>query len=184
MVEEIIAGEKVYFYDEVSSTMDVAKKLLKEGEKGIVVAKKQTKGRGRYGKYWLSDEGGLYFSMIIEKSVISDFLSEIISISLVETIKTFGIICKIKFPNDIIYKGKKISGILIERSDDNYIVGIGVNLNNKISKFGVSMKEILKKEININEFLEKFLTIYKTNEIKFCEKKENCLKEWSEFLLK
>ncbi len=184
MVEKIIAGEKVYFYYEVSSTMDIAKKLLKDGKKGIIVAQKQTKGRGRYGKYWLSDEGGLYFSMIIEKNVVSDFLSEIISISLVETIKTFGIICKIKFPNDIIYKGKKVSGILIERDNNKYIAGIGVNINNKIDNFGISMREILKKEININNFLENFLNIFKATEKKFFENKENCLKKWSEFLLK
>ena len=185
MEEKFINGEKVYFFDELTSTMDLANKFITQNKNGIVVAKKQTKGRGRYGRKWYSEEGGLYFSFI-EKNGGNKFLSEIVSSSIVKTLQEYGINCKIKFPNDIIYKSKKIAGILIEKKGKIYIIGIGINVNNEINGEinGISMKEILKREVEIEKVLEKFLIQYKLNREGFQKNKKFYLKKWSDFLQK
>ena len=185
MEEKFINGEKVYFFDELTSTMDLANKLITQNKTGVVVAKKQTEGRGRYGRKWDSAEGGLYFS-IIEETIKTEHLSEIISLSIVETIKEYGINCKIKFPNDIIYRNKKIAGILIEKKGEIYIIGIGINVNNYINEEinGISMKEILKREVKVEKVLEKFLIQYKLNREGFQKNKKFYLKKWSDFLQK
>lgn len=184
MDEKTIAGEKVLFFDKVTSTMDIAAEISQQEKPvKVVVAKNQTKGRGRYGKKWYSPDGGLYFS-IIEKEPGTRLLSEITSFSLIEMFEEFGITCKIKFPNDIIYKTKKISGILIEQKGKSYIIGVGININNKIDAEvkGISMKQILKKTMDNDEVLEKFLIRYKLNIERFKENKEFYLKRWSELL--
>ena len=185
MEEKFINGEKVYIFDELTSTMDLADKLITQNKTDVVVAKKQTKGRGRYGRKWYSEEGGLYFSFI-EKNGRNDFLSEIVSFSIVKTLQEYRINCKIKFPNDIIYRNKKIAGILIEKKGEIYIIGIGINVNNYINEEinGISMKEILKREIKIEKVLEKFLIIYKLNREEFQKNKRFYLKKWSDFLQK
>ena len=185
MEEKFINGEKVYFFDELTSTMDLANELIKQNKNGVIVAKKQTEGRGRYGRKWYSEEGGLYFSFI-EKNGENEFLSETVSFSIVKTLLEYGINCKIKFPNDIIYKSKKIAGILIEKKEEIYIIGIGINVNNYINEEinGISMKEILKREVKVEKVLEKFLIQYKLNREEFQKNKKIYLKKWSDFLQK
>jgi BirA family biotin operon repressor/biotin-[acetyl-CoA-carboxylase] ligase len=183
-----IEGYPVYFYQKATSTMELARDLVKEGKEGIVVAETQSQGRGRYGRKWLSPIGGLYFSFVIKKSKITDFLSEIISLSLIETMKSFGIKnCKIKFPNDIIIRGNKICGILIEKIDDFYIAGVGINV--KKSKqleenLYMCMEEITGKKYEIFEVLEVFLNEFK--KIKDLSEKniDFVLKNWSKNLIK
>ncbi|MGC8977202.1 MAG: biotin--[acetyl-CoA-carboxylase] ligase [Candidatus Ratteibacteria bacterium] len=173
-------------FDKVSSTMDIAKKFISEYEKFIVIAKEQTHGRGRYGRKWLSPEGGLYLSFTLKKNEITDFLSEIISLSLIETFKKLGIKnCKIKFPNDIIINNKKISGILIEKSGDFYIVGVGINVKKKVEfENYITVEDILKKTIRPDDVLLEFIDNFEKVSELFKKNKEIGLKKWSEFLLK
>ncbi|MCM8786036.1 MAG: biotin--[acetyl-CoA-carboxylase] ligase [Candidatus Omnitrophica bacterium] len=183
-----IEGYPVYYYEEVTSTMDLAKNLVKEGREGIIVAEVQTEGRGRYGRKWLSPRGGLYFSFVLKKSKITDFLSEIICLCLIETMKNFGVEnCKIKFPNDIIVKGKKICGVLIEKVESFYITGIGINV--KKSKeleenFYICMEDITGKKSEVKDILTIFLKEFRR--IKDLAEKdiEYVVKNWSENLVK
>ncbi|MCX7917526.1 MAG: biotin--[acetyl-CoA-carboxylase] ligase [bacterium] len=183
-----IEGYPVYIYEEVTSTMDIAKNLVKENREGIVVAKRQTEGRGRYGRKWLSPFGGLYFSMVLKKKYITDYLNEVVSLSLIELMKSFGIEnCKIKFPNDIIIERKKICGILIEKSDDFYILGIGINVkkNKEIEEAGyVSMEGLLNRKIEIEEVLRNFVKIFVYICKKFERNIEELLRIWSENIIK
>ncbi|MGB9677647.1 MAG: biotin--[acetyl-CoA-carboxylase] ligase [Candidatus Ratteibacteria bacterium] len=183
-----IEGYPVYYYEKVTSTMDIAKNLVKEGKEGIVVAEMQIEGRGRYGRKWLSPIGGLYFSFVLRKSKITDFLSEIISLSLVETMKNFGIEnCKIKFPNDIIINEKKICGILIEKIDNFYITGIGINVKKnkelKESQY-ICLEDIIEKDLEIRDVLNVFLKSFKKIKILSEKNLDLILKNWSENLIK
>ncbi len=179
----MIEGYPIYKFKKVKSTMDIAKDFINENKVGIIVAEEQIEGRGRYGRRWYSPKGGLYFSFIIKKSKLTDFLCEIVALSLIETMKDFGLTCKIKFPNDIIINGKKICGILIEKKDDFYIIGIGVNVK-KIEGEYISMEEFLGNNIKIDDVLEKFILNFK----KVCEFFEKnpygVIKNWCENLLK
>jgi len=187
-VEEI-EGEKVFFYKEVSSTMDVAEELAKEGGCGIILAESQISGKGRYGKKWISPEGGLYLSWVIkDKKELQKYILEISVLALVKTLNSFDIKnCKIKFPNDIIINRKKIAGILIEKKSDYTIVGVGVNLNstgNEIGNYAVSFKELKNKKLEIKKFLKVFILTFKSIYRGFTENSRVYLEEWSNLLIK
>ncbi|WP_419901617.1 biotin--[acetyl-CoA-carboxylase] ligase [Kiloniella sp.] len=127
--------------DEVGSTNDEVRLLAEQGaQDGTVVwALRQSAGRGRHGRTWTSPEGNLYFSILLRPSVsIAEAanLSFVASLGLADAIRTFIPECKIslKWPNDVLLEGRKISGVLLESKANNsgkleyLIMGIGVNL--------------------------------------------------------
>lgn len=184
---EEIEGIPVYYFKKVTSTMDVADKFLNNGKAGIVVADEQEKGRGRYGKRWFSPSGGLYFSWILkEEQLYPLYLSEIISLTLVETMRHFGIYCRIKLPNDIIVYGKKIAGVLIWKKGTFYIAGIGINVNNPVEDKDsqIAMKDILKKEIDRKEVMKQFISTFREVKRKFYTNPDSSLILWGEYLIK
>ncbi|MCM8761817.1 MAG: biotin--[acetyl-CoA-carboxylase] ligase [Candidatus Omnitrophica bacterium] len=184
---EEMEGIPVYFFGSIISTMDVAEDFLRKGKTGIVVAEEQVAGRGRYGRKWFSLPGGLYLSWILkEESLYPLFLSEIISLSVVETLRDFGIDCRIKLPNDIITGGKKIAGILIVKKDKWYITGIGINVNNPVEDIGqqVSIKDITGKEADNKKVLEQFIKVFLQYRKEFYTDSSRPLKQWSEYLIK
>jgi BirA family biotin operon repressor/biotin-[acetyl-CoA-carboxylase] ligase len=131
-------GRQLYYYHRLATTMKTAKKLAEKGtaEGTVIIADTQTAGRGRLGRAWLSPEGSLAMSVILKPSL--DNLPQLVmiaSLAVVRTIKKVaGLEAQIKWPNDILIKGKKVCGILIEseiKGDKiNFaIIGIGINLN-------------------------------------------------------
>ena len=167
---------KLIEYRNITSTQDKIKGKIKEKEDlYIVKANIQTKGRGRYGKKWESPEGGLWFSFNTKKEVDEDkFLIEV-SLSLIKTLSKFKRGFQLKYPNDVIYKGKKIAGILIEVWRNYYITGIGINVNNtEYPKNGVSLYEIVnrKEKIDLNQIVLSFFENLEKKEISFTEYKK------------
>ena len=155
--------------EETTSTQDIAKYLAQSYDEDCVLvqAKTQTNGRGSYGRAWDAAQGGLYISLLLRprKPVKSTAeLSVKTGEAVAQTLQQlYGIKTKIKLPNDVLalHKGfyKKISGVLIETSAEadkiNWlIIGIGVNLNNKLSKRidGVSARQITGGNADINLF--------------------------------
>jgi BirA family biotin operon repressor/biotin-[acetyl-CoA-carboxylase] ligase len=155
--------------DEADSTQDIAKNLAEIYNEDCVLvqAAAQTNGRGRFDRAWEAPRGGLYISLLLRPKgnlVSTGDLSVKAGRAVAKTLKElYGIKTKIKLPNDVlalkngIYK--KISGILIETSAEReglawLVIGIGVNLNNKLSKKleAASVAEIIKKQVNIKEF--------------------------------
>jgi len=184
---EEVEGIPIYYLKDVSSTMDVADEFLKEGKTGIVVAERQEKGRGRYGRRWFSPLGGLYLSWILKDDpLFPQFLSEMLSLSVVETLRYFGIDCRIKLPNDIIINGKKIAGILIMKKENWYIAGIGININNPVEDEGqqVAVKDIIRKEVDKDVVLEQFIKVFLEIKSIFYRDTGVSLKMWSEYLIK
>lgn len=132
---------KIFSYEKVSSTNDIAMELVKEKgeESGLVFAKMQTKGRGTRGNEWVSLSGNLFatifFPLRAEYPPFNEF-AIINPIILSDVIKNFcenENIC-LKFPNDIFVNKKKICGILQEVVISNeikfLIIGIGINIKN------------------------------------------------------
>jgi len=181
-----ILGIPVYSFGKVSSTMDVAEEFLGKEQNIIITADEQSKGRGRYGRTWFSPLGGLYFSWIIKKEPSTNFLSEMISLSIVESMKIFGINCNIKLPNDIITAGRKIAGMLLIRKEGSYIAGIGININNDVEdrQVGISMLEIIGKPVDKLAFLENFIRTYLSYKKEFCKNSDISLQKWSNYLIK
>ncbi|MFC1736088.1 biotin--[acetyl-CoA-carboxylase] ligase [Candidatus Hydrogenedentota bacterium] len=147
-LEKRLLGHIVLFYDEVDSTNDTLVGLAREHipDGVVVVAENQRRGQGRQGKPWNSEPGmGLTFSFLL-KPRIHDFSTAVSMLAPVAIIQALSKFCSvpfwIKWPNDIFAEGKKISGILIEKTSDNdVIVGIGININQEINDFDRSIRE-------------------------------------------
>ena len=136
---------KKYQFKKVKSTNDVAIKKIKSGIKsGIVLTEIQTKGRGQYGKKWISLKGNLLMSIFFEINASTSIKNitfkncEIIRRSIQAFTKNK---IKIKPPNDLLINKEKICGILQETFFKNkkkfIVVGIGLNLakSPKIKKY-------------------------------------------------
>ena len=134
-------GRKVLSYDIVPSTNDIAFDLAKKGlEEGtVIVADGQTHGKGRLGRHWNSPKGkGIYLSMILRPALPPQGISKLTllaSLSVARAVKSLtNLEPQVRWPNDILIKGKKLSGILTEMSAEQdrlnfVIVGIGMNIN-------------------------------------------------------
>ncbi|NYT03830.1 MAG: biotin--[acetyl-CoA-carboxylase] ligase [Candidatus Methanofastidiosa archaeon] len=174
MIDTKIIGKKILFFEEVDSTNNKAKQIASEENDGtVVVSEMQTSGRGRRGREWHSPKGGIYVSFILKPNISPERapqLTLVSSLALVETLNTMDnkLNAKIKWPNDVLIRGKKLSGILTELSSDmekiNYIVvGVGVNLNtesNNLPETGTSLKLELKEDVSAKLFLKFFLERY------------------------
>jgi len=140
-----IVGKEVHYFEKISSTNYFARQLANKNAKDgtIIVSDVQTQGRGRKNRNWFSPPGGLWFSIILYPNIQphkSMMLTMAASLSVVEGIKkTTGIIPRIKWPNDLLINKKKVCGILTEIDAEidkiNFaIVGVGINVNNILSK--------------------------------------------------
>ncbi len=140
----IFLGNNLIELDLIDSTNDYCKNLLKEGkvEEGtVILADFQKKGKGLKGNFWESEKGkNLTFSIILYPEFLNArlqfYITMSISLGIVEFLDHMSINSKIKWPNDIYVKNKKIAGILIENSliKDRMIssvAGIGINVNQK-----------------------------------------------------
>jgi BirA family transcriptional regulator, biotin operon repressor / biotin---[acetyl-CoA-carboxylase] ligase len=128
-------------YDSIDSTNEEAKRLaLSGGQHGAVCwAKKQTHGKGRMGREWVSEEGNLYCSFLLKpKHKIADFaqMSFVAALAVAEALNPVfegKAEVQLKWPNDILLNGKKLGGILLETVKPEskspwIIVGIGINI--------------------------------------------------------
>ncbi|XRP97286.1 biotin--[acetyl-CoA-carboxylase] ligase [Methanocaldococcus sp. 16A] len=164
---------EIIHLSEIDSTNDYAKELAKKGKRNfIVLADKQNNGKGRWGRVWYSDEGGLYFSIVLDsKEYNPKVVNLLVPICIIESLENY--VDKelgIKFPNDIMIKVndnyKKLGGILTELTDDYMIIGIGINVNNKIRneirEIAISLKEITGKELDKVEIFNDFLKTFES----------------------
>lgn len=126
-----LARYKVFSYDKIPSTQDAAHELVMSGRASdctAVVALAQSAGRGRYRRKWVSHHGNVYASFIYACDTRDARLAYSMAVAVAETVAEFGVAPQIKWPNDVLIDGKKVSGILIEYSGDFVIVGIGINV--------------------------------------------------------
>ena len=156
----------------VDSTMDYAKKIAHFPQITIVLAKEQYRGKGRWGRKWVSPRGGLWFSLILS-CIDPDLIQFRAGLATCLAIRElFNIDVEVRWPNDIVFRGKKLGGILVEHVYDmgKCIVGVGVNVNNRAPSNAVSLSEILGHEISIEEILAKIVERF--GHILFLSKKE------------
>ncbi len=122
---------KLMSFDKIPSTQDYAHDLIANGNatnKTLVVAMAQSAGRGRYRRTWVSHHGNLYASFIYKTLERNPRLSYAVAVAIAETLISFGLNPRIKWPNDILVDNKKISGVLIEYARNFVIIGIGINV--------------------------------------------------------
>ena len=160
---------KIFYFNSLTSTQEKAKEFgKKELINIVIVADKQTKGRGRFKRKWHSAKGGLWMSILLKPKNTENiqYLTFISAVAIVKSIKKIANLnTNIKWPNDIHYKGKKLCGILTEGifSKENYIViGIGLNINqnkfpNGTKKIAISLRMIKEKIFNIKKLIKRII---------------------------
>jgi BirA family biotin operon repressor/biotin-[acetyl-CoA-carboxylase] ligase len=186
-------GFNILYYPEVTSTMDRAKDLARKNcpDYTVVVAGRQTKGRGRLKRQWLSDDGGLYFTMVLRPDIpvlLSSRVNFLASLTLARVLRElFQIDAAVKWPNDILVDGRKISGMLseLEAETDRILfisIGMGINVNNdpSVAEPGASsLKKITGREISKKMLLARFLAEFEKRLRK--AEFENVISEWKKY---
>jgi BirA family biotin operon repressor/biotin-[acetyl-CoA-carboxylase] ligase len=126
---------RLFVREEVDSTNDEIRRLaLASAADGtVVLADKQTAGRGRRGAAWVCPPGqALAFSVLVrptEPKALWPRLALAAGLAVAEGLELQGVVTGIKWPNDVWIGGKKICGVLVEAGSDFAIIGIGVNVN-------------------------------------------------------
>lgn len=164
-------NDEIIRFEEIASTNEYAKGLRKDKKNVIIVAKRQSGGKGTKGRSFSSEEGGLYLTKL---EFYTDFLAKdsfLImlnsAVSVCKTLHHFGLKPVIKWPNDIFVNGKKICGILIENTFTgnkiaNSIVGIGLNVYNELpmelTEIATSMYLETGKKFSVSEVETKLVS--------------------------
>lgn len=160
----------VHYYPELTSTMDKAMEMAREGCPGFttVVAERQTKGRGRLSRSWQSSAGGLYFTMVLRPGIAMD-KSPLVNLAAAADIAAaleslYGIDCQLKWPNDVLVEGRKLAGILSVMSAESDRIefinlGIGMNVHNdtrSVSPPAVSVSRLTRDPVSRSDILLAF----------------------------
>ncbi len=168
-----LIGQSIIHYDTISSTMDAAKQAIQDGagEGTVVVADHQTAGRGRLDREWLSSPGGsILISIILYPELeMLHRLTMAACLAVARSIEAVtGLQPAIKWPNDVLLEGRKVSGILSESDVSGEavsyaIVGIALNVNldtekiPEISDIATSLKQVLGREVSRHQLLVSLL---------------------------
>lgn len=190
----LIIGRSIIRLDSVNSTNSyLSEKMNNTGfhEGVVVIAEEQSEGRGQANNSWKSSKGDNLLCSILFKPkcdlVYQFYFNQLVANSICQTLSEFGLDSEIKWPNDILVKGQKIAGILIEnkikgRVLESSIVGIGLNINQ--SKFDkdlinptslkLQLQQKLDNDLVLNKLivqLEKNYFQFKRNELERIDKK-------------
>src|SRR5262249_47422951 len=145
-------GHTIHYFDSIDSTSVMAHRLAAEGaaEGSVVIAEAQTKGQGRLGRIWSSPPlRNLYMSLIVRPPIATAAAPQIAlvaGLAVAETAAEWVPRATIKWPNDVLIDGRKLSGILAGMDADgdrvrSVILGIGVNLNSTLEDFPPELRK-------------------------------------------
>lgn len=140
-------GKNIHYEETVDSTQKIAHQLASEGvpEGTVILAEEQLSGRGRMDRKWHSPKyTGIWMSLILRPNILltkAPQLTLLTAVSVVQAIEELtSLTPEIKWPNDILINGKKVTGILTELQAEadrihSIIVGIGINVNQRLDDF-------------------------------------------------
>ena len=197
-----LIGKRVYYFEEIDSTQNFAQNIAADKKENgtIIIAEKQTSGRGRLDRKWTSPKGGIWFSLIIHPKfdVSSSTLIPILSaVALSKSIKSvLDIETEVKWPNDITMNGKKVAGVLVDasfqtNSIDYLILGIGINfdidakkLEKRLTKtpnfYGIDSLRGKEDKTPPKTLLKEFLLQFEKNLFQLDKgEKSKIIKEWT-----
>lgn len=145
--------KQFFYFNSIESTQDFAHKLLRDSTDfypSVIISDYQTGGRGRKGPNWASPKGGIWMSLTLETPLRTTelfCLLMLVTRSLCETVEIHTkLVSTVKWPNDILIKGKKVAGILVDAELEGdqikkVIIGIGVNSNNDLDSTRIMIKD-------------------------------------------
>jgi BirA family biotin operon repressor/biotin-[acetyl-CoA-carboxylase] ligase len=147
-----VIGRDIRVFEQTTSTNDVAARLAQDGVKeGVVIfAESQSKGRGRLGRSWVSPaRKGLWFSVLLRPQIRPQAATQLTVAAATALVRAIQqqteIVPEIKWPNDILIRGKKVAGILTELTAElervkDIVLGIGVDVN--LDDFPADLRKI------------------------------------------
>lgn len=180
-LETDFLGRNLHYYQSIDSTNKKAKEIaLDEKEGTVLIAEEQLVGRGRMGREWISPRGkGIWMSIILKPKVEPMEVSKITLLGAAavnKALKSMNVDAKIKWPNDILIRDKKVCGILTEMNCElnmiNYVViGIGINVNlneddipedlkDKATSIKIDQGEEIDRKKLIGHILNEFEKLY------------------------
>jgi len=184
----------IHRFETVSSTNEVAITMAGQGapEGTAIIAAEQTSGRGRHGRKWSSLRGGLYLSVILRPNRPPDEIYQLSfagSLAVVDAIrKVTKLPAMIKWPNDILVSGKKVSGLLVEmRLPSVAIMGIGLNVNNtefpaEIASLATSLALESGEQFDIRSFETSLLSALSDRYLQYLDEGfGSILAEWKRY---
>ncbi len=161
----------ILYFETLDSTQTYLKEHFSQlDDKTVVIADEQTAGRGRFDRKWISQPGGLYFSVLL-KPTQTDFLAnltQLMALSVCQAAEKYSIQPNLKWPNDVQVNGKKLCGIISEAVVQNghiacLVLGAGVNVSQKdlscVGQPTVSLRE-LGVHVNKQDFLQETLELF------------------------
>ena len=177
-----IIGKEIHYFKEIESTNTTARAMAHSVDEGaVVISEEQSGGRGRIGRKWLSPEGGIWLSIILKPKIQPLHAARITllaGLAVAKTMQGFCLDARIKWPNDVLIKGKKVCGILTEIEAeldriDYCVVGIGIDANvdtelfpDEISETSTSLKKELGGAINRSGFVCRLLEEFEKEYLK------------------
>ena len=183
-------------FDKIDSTNSEAIRLVKAGVRGdhIIWASSQSLGRGTHGRHWTSEYGNLYLSLLLDRNIITETLPQLSFVAALALRSTIAQIAGkekqkligLKWPNDVLYDGKKIGGILLEsikvKAQNYLIIGVGVNILNCPTNLDRPVTSLLAEGIVVKKYGQE-LNIFMHHFDKFFDKWQNkgfgaIRKEW------
>ena len=182
LLRTLFIAKIIHFYKEVESTQDLAiaivEKKLEDAHGTVIIAERQKNGKGRINRKWISPRGGVWLSVIFKpkiKAAQATLLPIVAALAVCDTInQKTKLDSKIKWPNDIVIEGKKVSGIIVDISIENElldyaVIGIGINANVNVSKIMRYISNNTRPEALEMTSLQKELSGKKVNMIDFIQ---------------
>ncbi len=163
--------DRIHYFQEISSTMDEATALARQDcpDFTVVVAERQTQGRGRMKRIWFSDDGGLYFTVVVRPDIpvmLASLVNLAAAVEMAALLRSsYDIQASLKWPNDILIDKAKICGILSQMETEgdrisHLRIGVGLNVNNSPEHdepVAISLKTLLGHPVPRREILVAFL---------------------------
>ena len=197
-----LIGKRAYYFDTIDSTQNFAAKISKNTKENgtVIISQKQTSGRGRLNRKWVSPKGGIWLSIILHPKFDITFTTLIpiaaslaLSLAIEKTLKKKP---QLKWPNDVTIIGKKVAGMLVDLSIesneiDNLILGVGINFkidSKKLTKslqsterfYGVTSLTKTNEKINPIKLVHSFLfELEKVLDLLEHKKPQSIIKGWT-----
>ncbi len=173
--------DRIHYFPETTSTMDEAMALARKGcpDFTVAVAQRQTHGRGRMQRIWLSADGGLYFTVVVRPDIpvmLAGLVNLAAAIDMANLLRSLlQVDARLKWPNDILVDNHKICGLLsqMEAEGDQVAhmnIGIGLNVNNTPEiedPIAISLKVLLGRPVARREILVAFLEAFEKRILTF-----------------
>jgi BirA family biotin operon repressor/biotin-[acetyl-CoA-carboxylase] ligase len=180
-----IVGNTIEQHEQIPRGIERARKIVLHAEEKklsfpsgtVILANEMVQSKGRFKRYWHAPKGGLWMTLVMVNTLLPEsnlLVPMAVGVACCEVVRDYGIESHIKWVNDVLVEGKKISGILIETftgsiSGEEYVmIGIGINVNNdefpaELSGQATSVKSCLNKEVTMAEIAARLLVKLRWN---------------------